>query len=52
MGSKATLKFTVAPSRQLKTWLKRHHRKLDVKISVTYTPHGGKARTVTKTVKL
>jgi hypothetical protein len=51
-GAKATLKFTVGPSGQLKTWLKRHHRKLNVKVAVTYTPNGGKARTVTKTVKL
>jgi hypothetical protein len=51
-SSKPTLKCTVAPSKQLKTWLKRHHRKLAVKVSVTYTPRGGKARTVTKTVKV
>jgi autotransporter-associated beta strand protein len=51
-SSKATLKLTLAPSKQLKTWLKRHHSKLNVKVTVTYTPHGGKARTVTKPVKL
>jgi hypothetical protein len=51
-SAKATLKFTVAPSTQLKKWLKSHHRKLNVKVSITYTPRAGKARTVTKTVKV
>jgi hypothetical protein len=51
--AKSTLKFTLAPSKQLETWLKHHrHGKLNVKITVTYTPHGGKARTVSKTIKL
>lgn len=51
-GTKTTFKFTAGPSRQLKTWLKRHHRKLTVKVTITYTPRGGKARSVTKTVRL
>jgi hypothetical protein len=51
-SAQATLKFTVAPSTQLKKWLKSHHRKLNVKVSITYTPRGGKTRTVTKTVKV
>jgi hypothetical protein len=51
-GAKATFKFTAGPSDQLKSWLKRHHRKLAVKVSITYTPRGGKPRSVTKTVRL
>jgi hypothetical protein len=51
-GTKTTFKFTADPSSQLKTWLKRHHRKLSVKVTITYTPRGGKARSVTRTVRL
>ncbi len=50
VGSGSTLKFVIQPSKSLKAKLK--HKKLTAKLAITYTPKGGKPRTITKTVKL
>jgi hypothetical protein len=50
VGANQTLKFTATPSKKAKAKLKRG--KLSARLAITYTPKGGKSRTVTKSVRL